>query len=278
MSPISLFEEEEEQLPENDHVFLLYSNESCVTGRNLARYLGVPHGKNCSDHIDYLIRWGSSTGVKYIPDEEPINSKRSVYLNTDKLDSLRRLRDEEVSVPTFSTNLNDLEYPILGRDINHTRGQDINLILQERDDYLTSNDFYVEYVPTEFEYRMHVMDGEVFCVHEKRLRNDEENHPYIRNYETGWVFCDPRETPPPSSVAVEAVDALGLDFGAVDVIRGEDGDHYVLEVNTAPSCDEPNLERWGDVLAQRVALRDYPGMEHPDIEFENHEDEEENDE
>jgi D-alanine-D-alanine ligase-like ATP-grasp enzyme len=35
---------------------------------------------------------------------------------------------------------------------------------------------------------------------------------------------------------VNAVVALGLDFGAVDLLIGDDGQTYVLEVNTAPAC------------------------------------------
>jgi len=36
--------------------------------------------------------------------------------------------------------------------------------------------------------------------------------------------------------AVSAVEALGLTFGAVDLIVGDDGHTYILEVNTAPAC------------------------------------------
>ena len=40
-----------------------------------------------------------------------------------------------------------------------------------------------------------------------------------------------------SQMALEAVRALGLDFGAVDVMRAEDGTYYVMEVNTAPAVE-----------------------------------------
>lgn len=275
MPPGLLSLDDEPDLPENDDVFLLYSNKSCVTGRNLARYLGVPHGKSCDERYDRVVRWGSSRGVSYIPNVETINTKAATERTTDKLEAMRRFRDAGVEIPPFSTHTEDLEYPILGRSRNHTQGNDINLILQDRDRRLTDNDFYVEYVPTELEYRAHVMNGEVFKVHEKRLRHEADNHPYIRNAETGWVFVNPREDPPDENLATAAVGSLGLDFGAVDIIRGEDGTEYVLEVNTAPSCDEANLERYGENLAQRLELDEYPGMDHPDIEFPD--DEEDND-
>lgn len=60
----------------------------------------------------------------------------------------------------------------------------------------------------------------------------------------------------------------------MDIIRAEGGEEYVLEVNTAPSLEENNLQRWGDALANQVALDEYPGLDHPDIEFEDDEDDE----
>lgn len=268
---------DDEELPTNDNVFVIYSNKSCVTGRNIARYLGANHGKRQNDgrRYDYLIRWGSSRGVEYIPSEETINLQRAINGNTNKLDALRTLEEAGIPTPAFSTNPSDLDYPILGRASNHTQGSDINLILQERDVELTENDFYVEYIPTELEYRLHVMNGDVFLVREKRKRNGEDNHPYIRNYETGWVLLEPRAEHPEHEIAANALEALDLDFGAVDLVRGEDGREYVLEVNTAPSLNENNLPRYGERLAERVGLDEWPGMDHPEIEFPQHEEDEE---
>lgn len=216
--------------------------------------------------MDYLIRWGSRTGAGWRPRETVINSQSALQNNTDKFAALQQLESAGINVPDYTRSREDfgdeIEYPILGRQESHTRGQDINLILQWRDAYLTDNDFFVEYIPTDFEYRMHVVNGEVVCTHEKRLRSEASNHPFIRNAETGWVFLDPREEAPPDSLAIDAVGALGLDFGAVDIVREEGtGDHYVLEVNSAPSLDEANLRRYGDALAEQVGIEDYPGME-----------------
>lgn len=252
--------------------FLLYHGASHVTGNNLARFLGVPNGRSCDERYDYIIRWGSRTSVRFSPRAEPINSRSALRQNSDKLEALRILEDEGVTVPPFSTDPDDLEWPLLGREINHARGDDINLILQQRDVTLTDNDFYVKYIPTKLEYRMHVANGEVFKVHEKRLRHEAENHPYIRNHETGWVFVEPRRREPEHQLAIDALEVLGLDFGAVDVIRGEDDEEYVLEVNSAPSLDEANLERYGERLAEMADIDDYPGLEAEGIEFPDDED------
>jgi glutathione synthase/RimK-type ligase-like ATP-grasp enzyme len=204
----------------------------------------------------------------------------SLEQNTDKLQTLERLDNAGVPVPEWTTERDEISetfgYPALGREEQHTRGQDINLILQWRDAYLTDgNDYFVEYVPTELEYRMHVINGEVVKIHEKRLRSEESNHPFIRNGETGWIFMEPRDTPPDPQLAIDSVGALGLDFGAVDIIKGEDGSPYVLEVNSAPSLDEANLERYGDAFADIVGLNDYPGLQAVSWDDDEHSDEQE---
>lgn len=258
--------------PEPD-VYVMYHGRSHVTGQRLGDYLGVPHGRDPGGtQYDYLLRWGSRSSVRYAPAEGPINSRSALNNNADKYQALELLDSAGVPVPNYARSIDDLEYPMLGRSESHARGEDINLILQQRDDFLTENDFYTEYIPTYLEYRMHVVDGEVVKVHEKRKRHEAENHPYIRNSETGWVFVNPRETPPPDEMAVDAVGALGLDFGAVDVVREENtGDHYVLEVNSAPSLDEANMERYGDAFAEQVGLHDWPGLEAVDFEEEDEE-------
>lgn len=263
--------------------FLLYHGRSHVTGQRLGQYLGIPHGRETNDRVDHLIRWGSRTGAGWRPREGVINSRRALNNNTDKLDAMRQMDSAGIPVPNFTEDRDDfgdeIDYPILGREREHTRGEDINLILQWRDAYLTENDFFVEYIPTEFEYRMHVVNGEVVCVHEKRLRSEEENHPFIRNSETGWVFLEPRDEAPPDNIAIDAVGCLGLDFGAVDVVREEDtGETYVLEVNSAPSLDEANLQRYGDALAEEIGLDEVAGLEAVDFEEAEGDDEEEGEE
>lgn len=261
--------------PSNTSTFLLYHGASHVTGQQLGDFLGVPHGRSCDERYDHLIRWGSRSSVRYVPNVSPINSRSALRNNADKFEAMRAMDEGGIPVPNYAREADDVDFPALGRSESHARGEDINLILQDRDVFLTENDFFVEYIPTELEYRMHVVDNEVVCVHEKRLRHEADNHPYIRNSETGWVFLEPRDEPPSDQLAIDAVGSMGMDFGAVDVIRGEDGEDYVLEVNSAPSLDEANLERYGSALAELVGIESYPGIEAVDFPDDEDEDDEE---
>lgn len=92
---------------------------------------------------------------------------------------------------------------------------------------------FTKFVPSEREYRVHVVDGQAICVHRKVSGTDET----IRNTSNGWHFR--RVTSYPSQLiqpAIDTVRELGLDFAAVDMLW--DGNQaWVLETNTSPGID-----------------------------------------
>lgn len=90
------------------------------------------------------------------------------------------------------------------------------------------------------EYRVHVYKGKVIHVQTKRRRSDAAINEDVRNLDGGWVFAVSNVTLSDQvrNNAINAVDAIGLDFGAVDIIAkgraGQETESYVLEINTAP--------------------------------------------
>lgn len=99
------------------------------------------------------------------------------------------------------------------------------------------------------EFRIHVMNGVVTYVQQKKREGGYQENPnysnLVRNYHTGWIYATSNIAPNQAALdnAIRAVASLGLDFGAVDVItRGEDA--WVLEVNTAPGLQGTNLETY----------------------------------
>ena len=90
------------------------------------------------------------------------------------------------------------------------------------------------------EYRIHVFRGKILFIQQKRrvsgYRELENYSNVVRNHGNGWIYGHLNMTAPNDNVlreAVKAVEALGLDFGAVDVLSQRD-EAWVLEVNTAP--------------------------------------------
>lgn len=218
-------------------MFFLYHRTTRPTGEVLGRALGIPHGTHApQDRQDVVIRWGSRDPLQYRPSLFTLNPSNAIGRATDKLASLERMRERGVIVPPFSTNPRELRFPVLGRNINHTRGTDIVFALQLRD-VQGGSDFYTQYVPTAREYRARVVGEECVRVSEKVLTDPDAYCPWIRNYENGYTFRSPsvRLNAYQEALAVSAVKAHGLDFGAVDLVVGDDGHTYVLEVNTAPA-------------------------------------------
>lgn len=252
--------------------YLLYHATTSPTGRKLRDYLGIEAGtSDPGRRVDQLVRWGSRKRIQYIPSEQTVNRRTRIARNTNKFKSLEIMDDAGVPVPEYSRDPTDLSYPMLGRRESHSQGSDIALILQAKDYQYYPSDFYTKYKPVEREFRVHVIDGEPVKVNKKLRRNEVERReyePHVRNYESGYVFGQsegPPEDHPASEPAVEAVNALELEIGAADVIKSEDGNYYVLEVNTAPSLSEANLQVYGDAIADMLGIDDYPGIDNVDF-------------
>lgn len=229
--------------------YLLYSDSTSATGRELAGALGIrcgtrPPGKK----ENLLIRWGSSVQVETRPGKV-LNNRRAILLSTNKFESLRTLRNQGVGTPETWTNAEDVLFPALARKINHSQGSDIILCLQKQDVRRALNrgrKYFVRYIPTDREYRAHVFRGQVFRINQKLLQDREEWVPHIRNITHGYTFARPRQEmgAAATEMAIRAVSALGLDFGAVDLVIGDDNRPYVLEVNTGPSLVEVGVEAY----------------------------------
>lgn len=210
--------------------------------------------------FDRLIRWGARGGTSDAAHERVLNPAIAIARASNKLESLTILADRGIPVPAWDTDpaaLVELAgYPILGRRTQHARGTDIVLCLQRRDYVRRPRDYYVAYIPTTREYRLHVAGGEVIRVQGKFLDVPEDYLPWLRNYKTGHRFRAPMRRLHNTRLndAVGAVEALGLDFGAVDLIVADDGSHYVLEVNTSPSCSPLTGAAYVNAFARMLNL------------------------
>lgn len=122
-------------------------------------------------------------------------------------------------------------------------------------------DLIVKYWKKTHEYRVHVFKGQVIDIQQKRRRTNWTGNydPMIRNFDNGWVFCHDNlkgssdELATIGQTAIAAVAALGLDFGAVDVLArfkesGVLSRHVVCEVNTAPGLEGQTLDKYVNAI------------------------------
>lgn len=238
-------------------VGVLYHKKSKPTGEVLGRVLNAAHGEYLTGRSDrdFLIRWGSRASGFYASGRT-LNSVAAIENASDKLRSLGLMKEAGVTVPEFSTDPEELRFPFLGRKISHSKARDVVLCLQKGDYARRPRDYYVQYIPTVREFRVHVVNDEVIRVQGKFLDNPKDALPWVRNYATGYRFRAPRKNLKPDrlNMAVLAVKAHGLDFGAVDMLIGDDGGTYILEVNTAPACSPITMKAYVNAFSKLIGL------------------------
>jgi len=120
----------------------------------------------------------------------------------------------------------------LGRLFNHTGGSDLL--------HPTGNpDFYAKKVNLVEEFRIHSFNEKSIRAGVKSPREGVPQHPWIRSYDGGWriLYDGFSSRKAHRELAHQAVTALGLQFGAVDIGKKPDGSLIVLEVNRAPGLE-----------------------------------------
>ncbi len=113
---------------------------------------------------------------------------------------------------------------------------------------------YVKYKKKSHEYRVHVFNGSVIDIVQKKKRAGWENiNNQIRNLEGGWVYCrEDLEINNKDELSLQALLACNcckLDFGAVDIIyNSHERKYYVLEVNTAPGLEGQTVTKYAEAI------------------------------
>ena len=165
----------------------------------------------------------------------------------------------QVSIPAFTTSqeaakewVNAGKTVICRTILNGHSGAGI--VLADKPEEVVKAPLYTEYVPKKEEYRVHVFNGEVIHASRKARKKevpDEAVNWKIRNHGNGFIFQHENfELPEDCAVqSLKAIEAVGLDFGAVDVIwNDKQQKSYVLEVNSAPGIEGTTLERYTEAI------------------------------
>ena len=230
---------------------LYYPGAAEVTGPRLAQGLGISGGSRPPEErrLDVLIRFGSTALAPRA--RRTVNKARAIRKAADKRGSLLTFLEHGIPAPRPSGFPPVL--PAVGRKRRHQMGYGFWLCLQEADVRSAQRagaDYFIPYIPTRDEYRVHVIDGLVLFMQHKE-RTTEEAQPFtswIRNKRMGWRLVRCPEIPAVAEAGVRAVAALGLDFGAVDILISDHSELFVLEVNTAPALKGVQLEDWSRTL------------------------------
>ena len=210
-----------------------------------------------------IINWGNSEMEQWDNNTVPtwMNNPLVVTNASNKLHALRAMHEAGVQVPEFTTSIADVRATELDHVLWVCRtklqghsGDGIVMHTTDPEEPIPEAPLYVKYVKKADEYRVHVFGGQVIDIQQKRRRRetpDDEVDYKVRNHANGWNFCraDVDTDPSISEQAIRATNALGLDFGAVDIIWNE---HYkaayVLEVNTAPGLEGTTVTKYVEAI------------------------------
>lgn len=223
-----------------------------------------------------VINWGNGKSPNWSDTARQrnitiLNKPSAVNIAANKLTALQALRLAGIRVPAFTTLYGDAqrwldnnEVVVERHELRGNSGDGIRIVTYNDEDMeqdLMHAPLYTKFINKTNEFRVHVFRGEVIDYIEKKKmgsdRRPENFNKYISSITCGWVFSHTgvRDIPEVRQLAIKAVAALGLDFGAVDIVYA-DGIPYVLEVNTAPGLSGVTLVKYANAFRRFMGMPD----------------------
>lgn len=197
-----------------------------------------------------LVNWGRYKANSTLnPDISTVTNKRKMreLFKEHGVPMPQLLTKEEVEERL--ENDYRMEEKFIGRPDRHTKGRGFWRIWSYRTLALARNGtrkkkaatHFMQFIESDREYRVHVFKGKSIRISEKKFNEDGT---YTTGKPGDIKLRRVREA------AKAAVDAVGLDFGAVDILaRGEHNEEvFVTEVNAAPGCGGSVPKLYADVF------------------------------
>ena len=213
-----------------------------------------------------IIRLGSRTTIAEafprMPQGRPVievNTVEACHNSGDKILMKQCFTRAGVKTANWS-RLNDYDsitFPSIIKHKNSCKGEGIYLILAQADldEFLANHRDTQNYIIEDFasnmakEYRLHVTKHGCFYTCRKMLKADAEDRWHRHDSNSVWImeenplFEKPKNWDDMVAESVRALNAVGLDIGAVDLkCQSEKGrrddfipDFIILEINSAPS-------------------------------------------
>lgn len=238
---------------------LIYSVRPSEGAKVLAQEVGIKRAKKTGRVLrpgSLLINWGNTILPDRFRNCEVINKPEDIEIVSNKLRFFRELALMGI-VPHWTSNKEHAEdiinrgYKIVCRTILNGSGG-AGIVIASTPEELVEAPLYVEYIKKKREYRVHIFDGNIIHIQQKRRRNGAPRS-LIRNLENGYVYaCNDVNAPVcVTEVAQRCMGCLDLNFGAVDVVwRESDNRAFVLEVNSAPGLEGTTVKKYAEYIRE----------------------------
>lgn len=225
---------------------------AAALGAKLIKHEGNP--LNAMRHT--VINWGASVMERELYPKNILNVPFAIQKAVNKLTAFQSL-EGHCPIPEFTTSpLKAQEWLREGTDVvvrhklNGHSGEGIQIVdIGEGPGGIVEAPLYTKYIKKNAEYRVHVFQGKAFFVQKKARKlevPDEEVNWKVRNLNGGFIYAhlNVEASEAIINAATAAIAALGLDFGAVDIIEKKNGECFVLEVNTACGLQGLTLDKY----------------------------------
>jgi len=196
---------------------------------------------------------GAETLAKYVNEDVTVRWGYGKHLNG--YEQLVAFHDAGLACPEFTLNIDEANLwvgegnIVFGRRFKHTGGKDI---VQHTHRRWFERDYWVKYIPTVDEWRIHVFEGKSIARGVKVC--DDPSVPYIRSRRLGWRIVHNIE--PPKGIrtfAKRMVAAVGYPYGACDIGVMMEDTFMAFEVNAMPGLDDYTAQAYGREF-NRVAV------------------------
>ena len=227
-----------------------------LSGKALAHSLSVLRVRPTYDakRRDVIINWGNSIPSSILVAPHDLNKHQAIALACNKLKTFNKLNGNGFEhIPDYTAHYEEAEHWIVNGDKVYCRTSltghsGSGIVIASDLSELVAAPLYTKATKHKYEFRVHVFKGEVIDVQQKKKRLDF-NSPSsgIRNHSNGFIYARADIGIPECvlSASVDAVNHLGLDFGAVDVgYRERDNRAFIFEVNTAPGLTGTTLVKY----------------------------------
>lgn len=231
-----------------------------------------PLNPNTPDRV--VINWGTGRAPEWFnrTHQHTINQYDAVSRAGNKISSFIQFAGNNIPTPEFTADVNQAGawllngHTVVARTVLRGHGGE-GIVIVEPGQELPEAPLYTLYKKKRYEFRVHVFDNHVIDVQQKKHRREVEGdnaidagtRSKIRNLANGWVFCrenlnlNQEQHLALVTIAIQAVNCLGLHFGAVDVIYNQREDSfYVLEVNTAPGLEGQTLTNYTNAFVRYI--------------------------
>lgn len=236
------------------------SLKNALKEKSVNTLMVYPHGRYVPREGDFIINWGSSISPSWQANK--LNSVESVSNSTNKYKTFVKLLEHTVPTVTYSIDKEVAQSwveegnKVFCRTLL-TGHSGKGIIIASTAEELVDAPLYTLAFPKTNEYRVHVWNGEVLDVQEKLKREGTgRRRDYdVWNHGNDFIFARLHVEPTPELIthSIKAVQALDLDFGAVDIGYNRRTNTYaVFEVNTAPGLTGTTLDKYVERIIRYV--------------------------